>query len=133
MVELIRQAAGDLSSQRITVLGLAYKPDVDDLRESPAVKVARLLINAGADVISYEPFKVDSQIPGIPAAPSLGTALEGSDLLVLLVAHTPIKELTPEEVAALTEARLVFDAVNLWPPEIWEPAGFTIHRLGVGI
>ena len=133
VVELIQQAAGDLAGKRISVLGLAYKPDVDDLRESPAVAVARLLIEAGADVISYEPFKVDSRIPGVPAAPSLEVALAGSDLLVLSVAHTPIKNLTPEEVAALTEARLVVDTVNLWPPEIWEPAGFTIRRLGVGI
>jgi UDP-N-acetyl-D-mannosaminuronic acid dehydrogenase len=132
VVGLIREAAGDLAGKRIAVLGLAYKPDVDDLRESPAVEVARLLIEAGADVISYEPFKVDSQIPGIPAAHSLEAALKGSDLLVLLVAHTPIKNLTPTEVAALTEARLVVDTVNLWAPEVWEPAGFTIHRLGVG-
>jgi UDP-N-acetyl-D-mannosaminuronate dehydrogenase len=96
------------------------------------VEVVRLLIEAGADVISYEPFKVDSQIPEIPVAPSLEAALKGSDLLVLLVAHTPIKNLTPTEVASLTEARLVVDTVNLWLPEVWEPAGFTIHRLGVG-
>jgi UDP-N-acetyl-D-mannosaminuronic acid dehydrogenase len=133
VVEIIRQAVSELKGMRIAVLGLAYKPDVDDLRESPAIEVARLLIEAGADVISYEPFKVDSQIPGIPTAPSLKAALEGSDLMVLLVAHTPIKNLTPAEVAALTEARLVVDTVNIWLPEIWEPAGFTIRRLGVGI
>jgi UDP-N-acetyl-D-mannosaminuronic acid dehydrogenase len=132
VVELIRQAVGALKGIRIAVLGLAYKPNVDDLRESPAIEVARLLIEAGADVITYEPFKVDSQIPGIPAAPSLEAALAGSDLLVLLVAHTPIKNLTPTEVTALTEARVVVDTVNLWSPEVWEPAGFTIRRLGVG-
>jgi UDP-N-acetyl-D-mannosaminuronic acid dehydrogenase len=133
VVEFIRQAAGNLAGRRIALLGLAYKPDVDDLRESPAITVARLLIDAGADVISYEPFKVDSQIQGIPAAPSLEAALAGSDLLVLLVAHTPIKNLTPAKIAALTEARLVVDTVNLWAPEVWEPKGFTIRRLGVGM
>jgi UDP-N-acetyl-D-mannosaminuronic acid dehydrogenase len=132
VVELIRRAARDLTDKRIAVLGLAYKPDVDDLRESPAIEVARLLIEAGADVISYEPFKVDSQIPGIPAAPSLEVALKGSDLLALLVAHTPFKNLTPAEVAALTEARLVIDTVNIWDPTLWQPAGFRICRLGVG-
>ncbi len=132
VIAKIRRVIGELPGKRIAVLGLAYKPDVDDLRESPAVEVAHLLIEAGADVISFEPYKVDSQIPGIPAAPSLEAAFKGSDLLVLLVAHTPIKNLSPGEVAALTEARLVVDTVNLWNPEIWEPAGFTIHRLGVG-
>jgi UDP-N-acetyl-D-mannosaminuronic acid dehydrogenase len=130
--ELIRRTAGELKGKRIAVLGLAFKPDVDDLRESPAIEIAHQLTKAGADVISYEPFKVDSQVPGIPAAPSLDVALEGRDLLVLLVAHTPIKNLKPEDVVALTDARLVVDTVNIWDPNIWEPAGFMIHRLGVG-
>ena len=132
VVARITQVAGPLEGKRIALLGLAYKPDVDDLRESPAVEIARLLIAAGADVVSYEPYKVDSQIPGIPAALSLEAVLQGSDLLALLVAHTPIKNLTPKKVAAFTEARLVVDTVNIWAPEIWEPAGFTLHRLGVG-
>jgi len=132
VVDLIRRAAGNIEGKRIAVLGLAYKPDVDDLRESPAIEVSRLLIEAGGDVISYEPFKVDSQIEGIPAAPNLEAALKGSDLLALLVAHTPTKNLRPEEVAALTDARLIVDTVNIWEPAIWESAGFVIHRLGVG-
>jgi len=132
VVELIRQVMVDLKGKRIAVLGLSYKPDVDDLRESPAIEVARLLIKAGAEVISYEPFKLNSQIPGIPAASSLGAALKGSDLLALLVAHTPIKNLRPEQVVALTDARLIVDAVNIWNPVLWESAGFVIHRLGVG-
>jgi len=132
VVERIRRAAGGLKQKRIAVLGLAYKPDVDDLRESPAIEVARLLLEAGAEVISYEPFKVDSQIPGIPAAPSLEATLQGSDILVILVAHTPFKNLTPAEVTALTEARIVVDTVNIWDPTLWEPAGFRISCLGVG-
>jgi UDP-N-acetyl-D-mannosaminuronic acid dehydrogenase len=132
VVQRIQQALGELAGKRIAVLGLAYKPDVDDLRESPAIEVARLLIAAGAEVISYEPYKVNSQIPGIPAAGSLAVALKGADLLALLVAHIPIKQLTPKEVTELTETRLVVDTVNIWNPEVWSAAGFTIHRLGVG-
>ncbi len=132
VVDCIHRASGSLKGKRIAILGLAYKPDVDDLRESPAIEIARLLIAAGADVISYEPFKLDSQIPGIPAAPSLEAALKGSAILALLVAHTPLKNLNPEDIAALTDARLIVDTVNIWDPDIWEPAGFTLHRLGVG-
>ena len=132
VVGLIRHVTGELLGKQISVLGLSYKPDVDDLRESPAIEVTRLLIEAGADVISYEPFKADSQIPGITSAPTLETAINGSDILVLLVAHTSFKDLTPEDIAALTDSRLVVDTVNIWDPATWEPAGFTIHRLGVG-
>jgi len=83
-------------------------------------------------VMTYEPNKLDFVVPGIKAASDLGAALRETDLLVLLVAHTPFKELTPSDVTDLTSTRLVFDTVNIWPLEVWEPAGFTIHRLGVG-
>jgi UDP-N-acetyl-D-mannosaminuronic acid dehydrogenase len=133
VVDLIRTAAGALPGVRIALLGLAYKPDVDDLRESPAIQVARDLISLGAEVIAYEPFKPHADLPGIPMADSLESALEGSDILVLLVAHTPIRTLKPHSVASLTSARQVVDTVNIWNPQEWEPAGFRIHRLGVGV
>ena len=133
VVRLVRRAlGGELKCKKITALGLAYKPDVDDLRESPAVDVVRLLMADGATVTAYEPFKLDANLPGIQLAPSLDSALQGSDLLLLLVAHTPLRELTPEVVAAQTNARLVVDTVNLWDAPLWERAGFRVIRLGVG-
>jgi len=132
VLELVRSALGSLDGKHIALLGLAYKPDVDDLRESPAIDVAHLLVGAGADVIAYEPFKLDAKIEGITLASNLAAALEGSDALVLLVPHSPLKNLPPEDVAALTASRLVVDTVNGWDPEVWEKAGFSVHRLGVG-
>ncbi len=132
VVDLLRRALGDLRGKHIALLGLAYKPDVDDLRESPALEVARQLVDAGARVVAYEPYKPDAQIAGISTAPGLEAALRGSDAFVLLVAHTPFRELAPEAVAAITSARVVVDAVNLWPPDAWAAAGFRVHRLGVG-
>jgi len=132
VLELLRRALGSLSGVHVAVLGLAYKPNVDDLRESPAIDVARLLVDAGAEVIAYEPFKLDAKIEGITLASSLAAALEGSDALILLVPHTPLKNLRPEDVAALTAARLVIDTVNGWDPKEWEKAGFRVVRLGVG-
>ncbi|RME05534.1 MAG: nucleotide sugar dehydrogenase [Anaerolineae bacterium] len=132
VVDLLRRALGDLNGRRIVLLGLAYKPDVDDLRESPALEVGRLLVEAGAQVKAYEPYKQNVRIEGIPTAPTLESALRGSEAIALLVAHTPFRELAPETVAAMTDARLVVDAVNLWPPDVWAAAGFDVHRLGVG-
>ncbi len=68
-----------LQGCRIAALGLAYKPDVDDLRESPAVEVVRLLTAAGAEVLACEPYKPDPQLPGVVAAPTLEAALQGAD------------------------------------------------------
>ena len=132
VVQRIQQTIGELKGKRVALLGLAYKPDVDDLRESPAIEVARIMIAAGAEVISYEPYKTDSQIPDIPAADSLEAAIGGSDILVLLVAHTSFKNLDPAQVASITKSRTVFDTVNIWDPFHWGAAGFNIHRLGVG-
>jgi UDP-N-acetyl-D-mannosaminuronic acid dehydrogenase len=131
VVDLVGKALGDLHGRSIALLGLAYKPDVDDLRESPAIEVARLLAQAGAVVRSYEPYKPDAALDGLRLAPTLEQALAGAELILLLVRHKPFLELDPLQVAALTQARLVVDAVNAWDLPSWEAAGFLVSRLGV--
>ena len=59
-----RALGDDLNGRQIAALGLAYKPDVDDLRESPAIEIVHLLRDAGAKVTAFEPFKPDFAIPG---------------------------------------------------------------------
>jgi UDP-N-acetyl-D-mannosaminuronic acid dehydrogenase len=132
VVDRVRRLLGDLSGRVIAVLGLAYKPDVDDLRESPAIEVARLLGEGGALVRSFEPYKPDAQLEGLRLAPSLEQALADAELIVLLVRHKPFLELDPLQVARLTKARLVVDAVNAWDMPSWRSAGFVLSRLGVG-
>lgn len=132
VVEMIREALGVLQDRQVAVLGLAYKPDVDDLRESPAIQVAQRLVRAGARVIAYEPFKSQVQLPRLESATSLNEALAEADLIVLMVAHTPLRELDPQEVAQMTPARIVVDCVNGWPADRWREAGFQVLRLGVG-
>jgi UDP-N-acetyl-D-mannosaminuronic acid dehydrogenase len=121
---------GSLIGARIAVLGLAYKPDVDDLRESPAIEVVRLLSQAGAVVRVYEPYKTDVQIRGVITSPDLESALSEAQLILLLVGHQTFYRLQPELIAALTPARLLVDAVNALPEETWMSAGFTTYRLG---
>jgi UDP-N-acetyl-D-mannosaminuronic acid dehydrogenase len=128
---LLQKALGSLKDKKIALLGLAYKPDVDDLRESPAAEVAHLLVDAGADVRAFEPFKVDG-LPGIPMAATLEEALKGADAILLLVRHTQFCELSASEVDALTSARVVVDTVNAWDQATWQQAGFSLFRLGVG-
>lgn len=132
VVELIRRILGDLQGRRIAALGLAYKPNVDDLRESPAIEVVHLLQKAGAQVRAFEPFKTDYSSNGVASTLTLQSALEGAELVVLLVAHDQFKTLKPAEVAQMSEARLALDAVNGWKADEWQEAGFQIFRLGVG-
>ena len=133
VVELVRRVAGQLNSCRIAALGLAYKPDVDDLRESPAIEIVRLLGEAGARVLAYEPYKPDANIPGITCVTSLQEALQDADLALLLVGHTALKDVQPAQAATLMHGRLVVDVVSAWHSEAWAKAGFQLHRLGVGV
>ena len=129
IADLVEQAAGGLQGKTIAFLGLAFKPNVDDLRESPAAELAHNLQARGADVLAYEPFKPESGLPGIHQVSTLAEALQNADLIVLAVAHDQFKELDPAEVAKLTPAKVVFDGVKAWDKGKWEAAGFTFTGL----
>ena len=94
--------------------------------------IAYRLIELGAEVVAYEPYKLDAEFPKITMAQSLGVALSGADGLALLVGHAPLRDLVPEQVAVQTKARIALDAVNGWNPAEWEETGFRLIRLGVG-
>jgi UDP-N-acetyl-D-mannosaminuronate dehydrogenase len=130
-VNLVKRALGSLKDRRIAALGLAYKPDVDDLRESPAVEVVHLLQAEGALVKAWEPFKPEANIKGVHMATSLEDALKDSDAILLLVRHTEFIHLKPAEIATKTKARILIDTVNGWNVPEWQSAGFALTRLGV--
>ncbi len=131
VLELVKRALGEVKGKRIAVLGLAYKPDVDDLRESPAIEIVHLLQKEGARVKAYEPFKPDTDLSGLSSVPSLEAALEDAQAILLLVRHTQFCELHPDDITARSSARLIVDTVNAWKPAEWEKAGFRLFRLGV--
>lgn len=130
VMERVKQALGGLNGKRIAALGLAYKPDVDDLRESPAVEVVHLLQKEGAQVKAWEPFKPNAGLRGIDMSSSLEECLTGADAILLLVKHTEFVGFNPAEIAAKTPARLAIDTVGVWKVDEWLKAGFQFHRLG---
>jgi UDP-N-acetyl-D-mannosaminuronate dehydrogenase len=113
-------------------LGLAFKANVDDLRESPAIDVAHLLANAGALVSAYEPYKPDYDVKKVTMTHSLEVAVKDAEMIVLLVGHDQFKTLDPHEVKKLTSARVVLDTVNGWKESAWQEAGFKFVKLGRG-
>ena len=104
---------------------------MDDLRESPAAEVVRLLQKEGAIVKVWEPFKPDARLNGIDMAASFENAIEDTDLILLLVRHTEFIKIQPDEIASQTRARVLIDCVNGWDPVLWEDSGFSVYRLGV--
>ncbi|GAB4548861.1 MAG: nucleotide sugar dehydrogenase [Anaerolineales bacterium] len=132
VAEVTKRALSSLTGKRIAALGLAYKPDVDDLRESPANEVAHLLQEEGAQVSAWEPFKPAAKLRGIHMAASFEEAIKDADAIVLLVKHTEFVNLNPQDVAAKTKARIMIDTVNGLNLEAWKKEGFTVVKLGDG-
>jgi len=131
VVDLIERILGNLENRNVTVLGLAYKPDVDDLRESPAIEVAHKLADKQVNVIAFEPYKPDYFVPGVQMAHSLEEAVLDAEIIVLLVNHSDFRNLTPDKLKAISPARIILDTVGAWKPGPWKTAGFEMHRLGV--
>lgn len=131
VVDLVNRIVNQVKGKTVTLLGLAYKPDVDDLRESPAVEVAHKLVNKGAIVTAFEPFKTDFVIPGVSMATTLEEAVKQAEILVLLVNHSDFRQLDPKSLAVITPCRKILDTVGAFKQEDWKSAGFEVHRLGV--
>jgi UDP-N-acetyl-D-mannosaminuronic acid dehydrogenase len=129
---LIERALDGLRGRTIAALGLAYKPEVDDLRESPAIEVARRLAEGGARVMTFEPYAAETVVPGCAAAPSLEAALKDAEAIVLLVDHRTFVELDPVQVAASMPGRVAVDTRGRWDRARWAGAGFRLHVLGAG-
>ena len=132
VVDFIRRKIGSLTGKRITALGLAYKADVDDLRESPAIEVAQLLKKAGAQMTVYEPYKTSFIQIGIHSSQNLEESIVNAEILVLLVSHKQFNALVPGELAKITQARIAIDTVHGWERSNWENAGFKFYRSGDG-
>lgn len=130
VVQKIKGALGELKGKKIAALGLAYKPDVEDLRESPANEVVHLLQNEGAEVKAWEPFNPGANLKGVHMASSLEDAIKDADLIALLVRHTPFIDLDPAQIAKETKARIALDTVNGWNAPAWKNNGFQFLRLG---
>jgi UDP-N-acetyl-D-mannosaminuronic acid dehydrogenase len=130
VVEKVKQALGNLKGKKITALGLAYKPDVDDLRESPAINVVHLLQEAGATIKAWEPFKRNASLKNIVVSSSFEEAVKDSDSILILVKHTEFVDINPNHLLEMTPARIVIDTINAWDKRLWEEAGFTVFRQG---
>jgi UDP-N-acetyl-D-mannosaminuronic acid dehydrogenase len=133
VVNLVKRALqGEVKGKKIAALGMTYKADVDDFRESPAVEVARRLRETGAQVTGYDPFYTQQEFEGIELTSKLDEATSAADVLLVLVAHKELKDLHPDVLSGRVKARLIVDTVNLIRTKDWQSAGFTVHKLGVG-
>ena len=132
VVALVKKALGNLKGKTVAALGLAYKANVDDLRESPAVEAIKRLIKAGAHVQTYEPFAPAAEVEGASRFESLGSVLKGADAVLLLVDHEQFHNLDAKEAGQYMAGRIAIDTRGVWSKEVWEGEGFKVYTLGVG-
>jgi UDP-N-acetyl-D-mannosaminuronic acid dehydrogenase len=132
VVETVKQVYGNLDGTRIGALGLSFKANVDDIRESPAIEVIRLLQKEGAIVKAYEPNKFDAQIPGITTTRTLEEAITGSDIIIFLAAHQQFLTLNPLSLVKPYGNPMVISAVSGLAAKAWKKAGFGFVQLGNG-
>jgi UDPglucose 6-dehydrogenase len=124
---------GSLAGRRITVLGAAFKPNSDDVRDSPALGVAAGLHARGAAVRVHDPEAVANARPAFPALAyeeDLDRALEGAELLVHLTDWQQYRDLDPVAVLDLVDAPRLLDARSVLDPAAWRAAGWTFAALG---
>lgn len=133
VVNLSKEVLGSLIGKRITVLGAAFKPNSDDVRDSPALAVAGQLSLAGASVRVYDPQAMGNAarvFPTLDYADSLEDALRSAELVILATEWAEFKELDPSRAGELVAAKHIIDGRNVLDPDTWRAAGWDIRCLG---
>ena len=130
---VISDGGGDPVDLKVAVLGLAFKPQSDDVRDSPALDVARGLAQAGALVTAYDPEAMgpaQKRFPELKVASILQQALLDADIAVLVTEWPEFVQLDPRTAGDLMAHKRIVDARNVLDPAAWRAAGFHYSSLG---
>ena len=133
MVEKIERAMGGLAGKTVALLGLAFKPNTDDMRESPAVPIARGLAERGATVRAYDPAAMEAaraDLPDIEYAANAYRAADGADAVVIATGWNQFRSLEWGRLAKLLTRPLVIDLRNLYAPDKVAAAGLRYVSVG---
>jgi UDPglucose 6-dehydrogenase len=133
MVEKIRRAVGDLSGRRIAVLGLSFKPNTNDIRESPSLEIIRSLLQAGARIRAFDPVAIPETRRLLPdleyGADEYDTARD-CDALVLATEWNQFRNLDLPRLKELMRSPIVIDLRNVYEPEDMQRMGFQYTAVG---
>ena len=134
LVEMMRKAMGPLEDKTVAVLGLAFKPNTDDMREAKSLEVVRVLHAAGAQIRAYDPVAMENAkalMPeGVVFCESAYEAAAGADGVTLLTEWNEFKYLNLDRLRGLLRRPLIFDARNLYEPERMRRLGFEYYSIG---
>jgi UDPglucose 6-dehydrogenase len=130
---LAREALGGLSGKRVAVLGIAFKPNTDDIRDSPALDIATRLTEAGAAVSVHDPVAMANAAryrPDLRYADSVSAAAEGAELVIHLTEWADYRAVDPVALAEVVAVPRLLDARCALDAAKWREAGWSVQVLG---
>ena len=134
VIDVVRSdLSEDLTKYKIAVLGATFKPDSDDVRDSPALDIAVQLHAAGAQVVIHDPKGIEparKRFPNLTFAHDVLECIKGSDLILHLTEWKEYRELDPKIIGDLVKSKIIIDGRNALDRELWRNAGWKFHALG---
>ncbi|MGO1384068.1 MAG: UDP binding domain-containing protein, partial [Arachnia sp.] len=133
-VALAEEAVGgSLKDKRVAVLGITFKPDTDDLRDSPALDIADRILSRGAQVAVVDPAantELRRRRPDLNVSDSVEEAVTGADVVMVLTPWKEYVELDPAELLPWVASPVIIDGRNVLDPHRWDAAGWTYLGMG---
>ncbi|MGB1285854.1 MAG: UDP-glucose dehydrogenase family protein [Aggregatilineales bacterium] len=126
---------GSLEGKTVGVLGLSFKPNTDDVRESPALTVVRSLGNQGANVKAYDPIAIETalvEMPNLHVCEDAYEVADGADALVMITDWNEFKHLDMTRIKASMKQPILVDGRNMYDPDAMHALGFTYRGVGRG-
>jgi len=134
VIDVVRaELTEDLTAYKIAVLGAAFKPDSDDVRDSPALDIAAQLQAAGATVVVHDPKAMENarkRFPKLGFAQSVEECVKDADLILHLTEWREYREIDPSRISPLMKKKIIIDGRNALDRDRWRAAGWQFHALG---
>jgi len=134
VIDVVRSNLSEnLTQYKISVLGATFKPDSDDVRDSPALDIAAQLHAAGANVVVHDPKGIEparKRFPSLNFAESVTECVKGADLILHLTEWSEYRTLDPSLLSQLVKNKMIIDGRNALDRDFWRSAGWKFHALG---
>ncbi|HQQ76081.1 MAG TPA: UDP-glucose/GDP-mannose dehydrogenase family protein [Thermoanaerobaculia bacterium] len=133
MIDKVEGLCGSVDGKRVALLGIAFKPETDDIRESASLKLASDLLARGADVVAYDPAAMENarrEMPGLKLAEDQYACIAGADVLVLATDWNQFRKLDLPRIEKTMKAKNFVDLRNLYEPKEMKKAGWNYVGLG---
>jgi UDPglucose 6-dehydrogenase len=134
VIDVVRsELSQDLTQCTIAILGATFKPDSDDVRDSPALDIAAQLSAAGAKVVVHDPKGIEparKRFPNLQYVEQVNDALKGADLVLHLTEWKEYRQIDPAAISSLVKNKIIIDGRNMLDRELWRRAGWKFRALG---